>query len=59
MKTYYLPTTDWDTFFGNQHPVCIDEAERNRLASEWGMDVNEDFREATEDEITEYGVYDS
>ena len=59
MKPYYLPTTDWDTFFGNQSPVCIDEAERDRLASEWGMDVNEDFREATEDEIAEYGVYNS
>jgi hypothetical protein len=59
MKTYYLPTTDWDAFFGNQYPVCIDETERNRLAAEWNMDIEEDFREATDDEIAEYGVYDS
>lgn len=58
-KTYYLPTTDWDTFFGVEHPVCIDEAERNRLSAEWGLDAENDFREATKDDIAEYGVYDS
>ena len=58
-KTYYLPTTDWDTFFGIEHPVCIDETERNRLAAEWGLDVAEDFREATKDDIAEYGVCES
>ena len=58
MKTYYLPTTDWDAFFGNQEPVCIDKTERDRLAREWDMDIEEDFREATE-EIEEYGVYNT
>ena len=58
-KTYYLPTVDWDTFFGVEHPICIDEAERNRLSAEWGLDAENDFREATKDDIAECGVYDS
>ena len=58
-KIYYLPTTDWTTFYGSGDIVCIDEAERNRLAREWGMDPDEDFREADADEIEQYGVYES
>ena len=63
MKTYYFPNAEHaDAFFGNQSPVCVDVKELDRLAAEWGMEPDEirgQVHEASEDEITEHGVYDS
>lgn len=58
-KKYYLPTTDWNEFYGSADVVCIDEKERDRLAQEWNLDPVNDFREADENEIKLFGVYDS
>lgn len=63
MKTYYFPNAEHaDAFFGNQSAVCVDAAELDRLAAEWGMESDElrgQVHEATPDEIDTYGVYDS
>ena len=63
MKTYYFPNAEnADAFFGSQSPVCVDAWELDRLAAEWGMESDElraQVHEASEDEIAEYGVYDS
>ena len=69
-KTYYLPTADyWDTAFADSDPICVDRKEADRLYRDWygeyGADYDDrtDFddlwREADEDEIAEYGTYDS
>ena len=58
-KKYYLPTCNWNNFFGSADVVCIDKTERDRLAMEWNLDPVNDFREADSDEIEQYGVYDS
>lgn len=69
-KTYYLPTSEyWDTAFFDSEPVCIDLKEAERLYSEWyeeygaNYEENTEFddlwREADEEEIEEYGTYDS
>lgn len=63
MKTYYFPNAEHaEAFFGSQSPVCVDAEELDRLATEWGMDADElraQAHAASEDEIAEYGVYDS
>ena len=63
MKTYYFPNPEFnDSFFGGSDAVCVDHAEALRLASEWDMtetEIMEQLHEATADEISEYGVYDS
>ena len=63
MKTYYFPDSEHtDAFFGNQSPVCVDDAELDRLVAEWGMEPDElraQVHEAGKNEIAEYGVYDS
>lgn len=48
-----------DTIYGSGYPVCIDTEELERLSQEWGVDLREQMHEASEDEITEYGIYDS
>lgn len=67
-KPYYLPTNDhWHFVFQNVEPICIDREEAERLFDEWygeyGADIGDEFddlwREADEDEIAEYGTYDS
>lgn len=67
-KTYYLPTSEnWDTVFWSDEPICIDREEAERLLYEWhglpgdNTDVafDELWREATDEEIDEYGKYDS
>lgn len=67
-KPYYLPNSDnWDSFFGSESPVCIDREEAERLLYEWhglpgtndDMEFDDLWREADEDEIAEYGTYDS
>ena len=63
MKTYYFPNAEHaDAFFGSQSPVCVDAEELDRLAAEWGMEpdeIRDQVHEASEDEITKHGVYDS
>lgn len=63
MKTYYFPNTEhYDAFFGASIPICVDLAELERLACGWEIDFDElldQVHEAGDDEITEYGVYDS
>lgn len=60
-KTYYLPTDgiDPETIYGNGEIVCIDEAEIRRLSREWDVDLFQQMRPATNDEVAEYGVYNS
>lgn len=63
MKTYYFPDTEhYDAFFGASIPICLDLTELERLAHGWEIDFDElldQVHEAGDDEITEYGVYDS
>lgn len=67
MKTYYFPDTEYiDGVFCRELPICIDAAEMERLAHEWETEetsvsdiIQEQFHEATPEEIAEYGVYDS
>lgn len=62
MKTYYFPNSEHiDRIFGGVMPVCIDKEEVDRLYSdgdEW-ENIYSQVHEATDDEIAEYGVYDS
>ena len=62
-KTYYFPNGEYnDEFFGGSDAVCVDIEEVQRLACEWGMTTDElmaRLHEATEDEIAEYGVYNT
>ena len=68
MKKYYFPINP-DTAFGNSDPVCVDKKEAERLMREWygpysatpsdDIKFEDLFREATADEISEYGTYDS
>ena len=59
MKTSYIcDSENFDTIFGNQYPVCITKTEIMRLSAEWECDLMEQFHEASESEIAEYGVYD-
>lgn len=46
-----------DRIFWDQHPVCLSPAEVRRLSGEWDTDLFSIMREATDDEIAEYGVY--
>ena len=63
-KTYYFPNPEFEfAFFGNGDTICIDFAEVERLANEWGYESTDDLlsklHEASEFEISEYGTYDS
>lgn len=61
MKTYYIADSEHsDAIYGDQTPICIDLAEVNRLAREWGMtpdELLEQMHEATDSEIDVWGVY--
>ena len=63
MKNYYFADPDYiDSIYGSESPVCIDQPEIERLASEWGLGSDElmkQFHVATTEEIAEYGVYNS
>ena len=63
MKTYYIANDEHaDAIYGDQTPICIDLDEVKRLAREWDMTTEElldQMHEADEDEISEYGVYDT
>lgn len=62
-KTYYIANQEHaDSIYGAENPVCIDLGEVGRLAGEWGMttaELLEQMHEATAEEISEFGVYDS
>lgn len=62
MKNYYIcDSENFDTIYGDQYPVCITKTEIMRLSTEWEIelcDLMEQFHEASESEIAEYGVYD-
>lgn len=63
MKNYYFADAEYiDRIYGNESPVCVDEAEIARLASEWDMTTDElmaQFHVASQAEMDEYGVYNS
>ena len=62
-KTHFIPNDEhMDIWFGSAYPVCMDLAEVSRLASDWGMELDEamdQLHEASDAEIAKYGVYDS
>ena len=59
MKKYYFPNSDHEKeFFGSESPVCVDVEELRRLAR--GLEeLMEQVHEAGDDEINEYGTYES
>ena len=58
MKLYFI-LNDMDGY-GSEYPICVDRKEAERLTREWNEeDFDEVWREASEDEISEYGRYDS
>ena len=63
MKNYYFADAEYiDRIYGNESPVCVDEPEIERLASEWDMTADElmnQFHVASQAEMDEYGVYNS
>lgn len=63
MKTYYFANAESiDKIYGAESPVCVDEPEIERLASEWDMTTDElmnQFHVASQAEMDEYGVFDS
>lgn len=63
MKNYYFADAEYiDRIYGAESPVCVDEAEIARLASEWDMTTDElmaQFHVASQAEMDEYGVYNS
>ena len=63
-KTYYFPNPEFESaFFGNGDTICVDFAEVERLANEWGSGsvgvLMDHLHEASEFEIAEYGTYDT
>lgn len=60
-KIYYLPNDEiWNSFFGSQNPVCVDQAEVERLAREWDdEDLMDKMHEASDSDIEDYGCYNS
>lgn len=66
-KTYYLPYgdfNDWESWMG-AYVCCCDYSEAKRLCEECSMNsdetytVEENWREATDEEIEKYGFYDT
>lgn len=64
MKTYYFAVNP-DAAYGGGDPICVDRAEAERLIREWyhGEDETPEFEdvwsEASDSQISEYGVYDT
>lgn len=55
---YYVADDEYaDAIYGDQHPVCMDEAEVKRLSKEWGVNLFEQMHEADDEELEKYGVY--
>lgn len=63
MKKYYIANDEhWDAIYGAEPAACIDMAEVERLASEWGITTEElldQMHEADLDERCAYGTYDA
>lgn len=59
-KYFFLnDPTDADSIFGDQQPTCLDEAEIRRLSAEWERDLFEIMHEASDDEIAQWGTYNT
>ena len=60
-KKYYFPDPDIvDMFFGQQDPICVDEAEIVRLSIDWGdPSLFRHVHEASAEELDLFGKYDS
>lgn len=61
MARYYLPSDSInpDTIYGSGAVVCISEDEIRRLSREWGTDLLAQMREASRQDIRDYGTYDN
>lgn len=61
MAKYYLPSDSInpDTIYGSGAVVCISEDEVRRLSREWGTDLLAQMREASRQDIRDYGTYDN
>lgn len=61
MARYYLPadSINPDTIYGSGAVVCISEDEIRRLSREWGTDLLVQMREASRQDIRDYGTYDN
>lgn len=61
MARYYLPadSINPDTIYGSGAVVCISEDEIRRLSREWGTDLLAQMREASRQDIRDYGTYDN
>ena len=61
MAKYYLPSDSInpDTIYGSGAVVCISEDEVSRLSREWGTDLLAQMREASRQDIRDYGTYDN
>ena len=57
MKVYYI-LNDMNGY-GSEYPICVDRKEAERLAREWNSEFDEIWHEATENEIADYGWYDT
>ena len=62
-KIYYIADSEHiDQIYGDLDPVCVTLAEIERLAREWDMTTDElleQFHEATDEEIEQFGTYDT
>lgn len=61
MKQYWIVTKgqEADDIYGGQYPVCLDTEEVERLSKEWDRNLFDVMHEATDEEIEQYGKYDS
>ena len=63
LKKYYVPYEEYyDSFYWDSPPVCVDFETLSSLANGWSMDLEEllkQVREATPEEIEQWGTYDS
>ena len=61
-KFYFANSENMDNIYGGESPVCVDYAEIVRLAQEWEMSIDEmmeQFHEASDEEMNEYGTYEA
>lgn len=62
MKTYYFAEYPLADLIYGDEPICIDLADVSRIANEMSLTTNDLLslmHEASDDEIAEWGVYDS
>lgn len=60
-EVYFMADAEYaDAIYGDQHHICLNQEEIQRLAREWGMtedELMEKFHEASASEIEEHGIY--